>query len=570
MKRIPPAVSFAFVFLTAACVAPAQVTIGTVVNAASRIQSTSPFYGIAQGSLFAITGTGLGPDQLQQASFPLPTTDGLAGVTVQASVAGTLVDCIMVYVSTTEVGAILPSSTPLGSGTLTLNNNGATASEPIKVVATAFGVFRHNSADRAGQALAFNVSPDDGSTSPNSTVESVMPGQDVLINGTGLGAISSDETQSGVTDVPSPTIQVYVGIRPATVVSVGRGLCCDGLDADFPVPEGIAAWDVIRFTIPDGVAGCFIPVAVQIGAYVSNLATISIDPSGTSCTLQLSTLPSVHATDAKGLPSVGTITLSRSIGTALRANGTPTTTRTDSGLAGFLKFTSLPPGDVIVAETIYPANVCSINGFPGPDGTIIMNGNLVTPIPVTSVNLDAGPTITVRGPAGNRTLTRQMVAGRAIYSPTQFGNGTVGNYYDAGHYTVTGTGGPDVGPFTTAVDVPTVQFEWTNMPDVTKPLDRSKDLTIKWTGGVPNTQVTIAGGSSANGVGVAFLCAAPISAGQITVPAYVLEMLPVPTTAPLDAQFTLGNRSTTIFTATGLDLAAIHYSVAYTLDLRLQ
>ena len=72
-----------------------------------------------------------------------------------------------------------------------------------------------------------------------------------------------------------------MGIRPATVVSAGRGLCCDGLDADFPVPQGIAAWDVIRFTIPDGIVGCFIPVAVQIGAYVSNLATISIDPTGT-------------------------------------------------------------------------------------------------------------------------------------------------------------------------------------------------------------------------------------------------------------------------------------------------
>jgi hypothetical protein len=113
----------------AACVAPAQVTIGTVVNAASRIQSTSPFYGIAQGSLFAITGKGLGPDQLQQASFPLPTADGLAGITVQVSVAGMSVDCIMVYVSATEVGAILPSSTSLGSGTLTLNNNGATGIE---------------------------------------------------------------------------------------------------------------------------------------------------------------------------------------------------------------------------------------------------------------------------------------------------------------------------------------------------------------------------------------------------------------------------------------------------------
>jgi len=100
--------SFTFVFLASAGVAGAQVTIGTVVNAGSRIQSVSQFYGIAQGSLFAITGKGLGPDQLQQASFPLPTTDGLAGVTVQASIGGcATVDCILVYVSATEIGRMV-------------------------------------------------------------------------------------------------------------------------------------------------------------------------------------------------------------------------------------------------------------------------------------------------------------------------------------------------------------------------------------------------------------------------------------------------------------------------------
>jgi len=52
----------------------------------------------------------------QQASFPLPTIDGLAGVTVQASVGGAIVDCILVSISATEVAAILPSSTPIGTG----------------------------------------------------------------------------------------------------------------------------------------------------------------------------------------------------------------------------------------------------------------------------------------------------------------------------------------------------------------------------------------------------------------------------------------------------------------------
>src|SRR5450432_3846199 len=108
MRHIWLAKAFA-VFLGFTGFAAAQVTIGSVANAGSRLPSTSPFYGIAQGAIFSITGKGLGPDPLQQATFPLPTTDGLAGVTVQASVGGATVDCILVYVSSTEVGAILPS-----------------------------------------------------------------------------------------------------------------------------------------------------------------------------------------------------------------------------------------------------------------------------------------------------------------------------------------------------------------------------------------------------------------------------------------------------------------------------
>jgi uncharacterized protein (TIGR03437 family) len=558
--------SFAFLFLASAGVAAAQVTIGAVVNAGSRIQSTSSFYGIAQGSLFAITGKGLRPDPLQQASFPLPTTDGLGGVTVQANIGGTAVDCILVYVSSTQVGAILPSNTPLGTGTVTLNNNGVTASKPITVAAAAFGIFTQTPNNGAAQGLAFNVNSD-GSTTLNTTTQSVQPEQDVLINGTGLGAITSDETQSGVTDVPNTTIQVYVGVMPATVVSAGRGLCCDGLDPNYPIPQGIAAWDVIRFTIPDGVTGCAIPVVVQVGNMVSNLATLSIDPSGAACTLIPSILSAALTQQLAGKPNVtfGNVSLGRSIGMSVTAKGAVNTAKSDMGTANFLG--ENVPASMITAETIYPVNVCSINGYPGPNGTVVVNGNPVTIVPLKEVNLDAGPTLTISGPSGKRTITGQTVGMLGVYyAGVTLGNSTPGNYLDSGHYTITGPGGKDVGAFSASTDVPSAPFVWTNLPDVTAPLDRSKDLTINWTGGIPNTQVIVTGGSGTQ----AFLCAAAVGAGQITVPSYVLLSVP-PSGPPANVSgLGLSNRLVTLFTVSGLDIASINYSAGYSLNLIFQ
>jgi uncharacterized protein (TIGR03437 family) len=562
--------SFVVLFLAFAGFAAAQVTIATVVNAGSRIQSASQFYGIAQGSLFAITGKGLGPDDLQQASFPLPTTEGLGGVTVQASVGGATVYCIMVYVRATEVGAILPSMTPIGTGTVTVNNNGVTASKAITVVAAAFGIFPHRTAALAGQALAFSLAAD-GSTPPIGNAQSAQPGQDVMINGTGLGAISSDETQSGVSDVPAAAIQVYVGVKPAVVISAGRGLCCDGVEPDYPVPQGIAAWDVIRFTIPDGVAGCFIPVAVQIGNIVSNLATISIDSSGAACTPAVSTVPPEVTAQLAGKTgvSIGAINLGRGMSISATAAGVTNTTKRDTGGAAFVRYPNLP-ASMVAAEYLYPENVCQINGYPGPNGGAVVNGTEAPIVPQMAVGLDVGPSMTVKGPSGTRTIMKRTAGMLFDYPGVTFGDTTPGNYFDPGHYTVTGSSGKDVGAFTASTDVPATPFVWTNIPSPTTAIDRSKDLTLTWTGGIPNTQVTVLGAGLANGVTAAFLCAAPVSAGTITVPSYVLLNLPPTGSSIVPGSLNLQNRIVSTFTASGLDIATIAYGAGYTLNLKYQ
>jgi uncharacterized protein (TIGR03437 family) len=563
--------SFLVLLLASAGLASAQITITNVTNAGSRLPRTSPFGGVAQGALFVVTGRGVGPADFQQATFPLPTTAGLGGVTVQASVGGAIVDGIMVYVSSTEVAAILPSSTPLGTGTVTVNNNGATATAPITVVASAFGIFTLNYGFGAGIAAAFNVSPDDGSASPNGAKQSLQPGQDVLINGTGLGAITSDETQSGVTDVPNATLRVYVGVKPATVVSAARGACCDGLDPGYRVPRGIAAWDVIRITIPDGVTGCFVPVVVIANNFVSNVATVSVAASGSVCTPAVSTVPPEITAQLAGKTgaSIGAIGLGRATTMSVTAAGAITTRKIDSGSAAFVRYPNLP-ASVVAADYLYPENVCSVNGYPGPNGGVTVNGVETPIVPQMAVGLDAGSSMTVKGPSGTRAINKRTVGMFFDYPGVTFGDTTPGNYFDPGRYTVTGSGGKDVGAFTGSTDVPPTPFVWTNIPNPTTPIDRSKDLTVTWTGGIPNTQVTVTGGGLVNGVGSDFLCAAPVSAGTITIPSHVLLQLPAAGSSIVPLNLGVHNSSVSTFSASGLDVATIRYTFSYTLSLRYQ
>ena len=54
------------------------------------------------------------------------------------------------------------------------------------------------------------------------------------------------------------------------------------------------------------------------------------------------------------------------------AKGAINTTRSDTGAANFLG--ENVPASMVTAQTIYPVNVCSINGYPGPNGTVVVNG----------------------------------------------------------------------------------------------------------------------------------------------------------------------------------------------------
>src|SRR5580704_17251174 len=112
-----------FLLAIAASAAPA-IKSGGVVNAATNIPLAASGAGIAQGSYFAVYGTGLGPDTFASASVPYPATLGGASVTITPS-SGAAVQAFLTYAQAGQINAILPSTTPLGSSTVTVTYHGA-------------------------------------------------------------------------------------------------------------------------------------------------------------------------------------------------------------------------------------------------------------------------------------------------------------------------------------------------------------------------------------------------------------------------------------------------------------
>src|SRR5262245_2554806 len=121
----------------------AAPVITSIANAASNRGFSFP---LAQGSIFVIKGTGLGPASISIAPAAFQSTT-LSGTSVAVTVGTTTVNALMYYTSATQVAALLPSNTPItGPGMFTVTYNGQT-SNPVGhgLVASSVGIFTVNS-----------------------------------------------------------------------------------------------------------------------------------------------------------------------------------------------------------------------------------------------------------------------------------------------------------------------------------------------------------------------------------------------------------------------------------------
>ncbi|MGH9666258.1 MAG: hypothetical protein ACRD9L_17665, partial [Bryobacteraceae bacterium] len=475
-----------------------QIFYRGVVNAASYMAPGLPGGSIAQGSTFSIFGRRLGPPSTPSLSFPLQTV--LGGVSITVSKGAAVVNAIPVFLSAGQINAILPSNAPLGRVSLQLTFNGAKSnSVPLQVATSSFGMFTANSAG-SGPAIVQNfVSASE--TPTNQLQLSASHGQTVILWGTGLGP-------APFPDNIAPTAQnivqasVFVGGQAAQVTYSGRTPCCSGIDQ-------------VVFVVPDAApSGCWVPVMVQAGSVVSNAGTMAIGDNG-SCSEPSNAL-------AQGLIAGGNV--ASFLAARVSVHEDVAVTQPDdvtADLAGgylgnehqggfnFNPMFSLPPAGACTAYTV--------NGW-FPDDVSILPGMLPT-----GGLLDAGSP-SLSGAKGSVPMaTPSDIGGMAFASlggalsavPSLANKG----YLNPGSYTLSASGGHDIGSFQVTATVPNA-LNWTNRDQLVN-IDRTKPLTLNWTGANPGSTVFIAGGATdlpTNSTAF-FLCVAPPGVTSFTVPA---------------------------------------------------
>jgi uncharacterized protein (TIGR03437 family) len=488
-----------------------------------------------------IFGSNMGPGSLAAASLPYPTS--LSGTSLSVTVNGTTTKPYVVYTSAGQVGGLLPSNTPVGTGTITVTFNGTTsAPQPITVAPYSVGIFTVNQAG-TGPGIITTAN-----YAVNTLTTAASAGDADILWVTGLGPAGSSGSEAAGTAplaaLPS-TFQVYVGGVAAKIYGAARS-AYPGLDQ-------------IVFYVPSGVSGCHVPVVIQTGNTISNFVTMAIgtggvcsDPVGTGLTsTQLTQL------QQKGTVSLGSIGLFRSASPAMTIAGiTLPGSTTDEGSAVFERYTFQQYTAATGGINVTTYGACSVYFYTGQTATLAD--------PVTPVGLDAGPSITVTGPSGVKTLT-PLASSTGLYTATLGGVSNAPLFLTPGNYLITGPGGKDVGPINTNITLPPA-LTWTNAASIST-VNRSAGQLITWTGGDPSGTVAISGSNALvtnNGssiVAAGFECTAQDSAGQFTIPPVVLLSMPASSSGALgtSSSFSLGSLSVEAvsaiksFTATGLD-----------------
>jgi uncharacterized protein (TIGR03437 family) len=472
-------------------------SIGSVANAASNNSPGLPNAPIAQGAIFVLYGTDVGPANISFAS-PAFQTSSVDGTSVAVTMKGTSVNVPLYYTSAGQVAGLLPSDTPTGTGTITVTYGGQTSSKaPITVVENNLGIFTIDSSGRGPGIVTYadySLVSDDKAANcggPNTTCGAANPGDTLILWATGLGPVSGNDVSGAGLGVNMPNIplKLWLGGVQATVTYQGRSGCCVGEDQ-------------IVFTVPDNVpTGCAVPLLVQINDEVSNGVLMPVANGTRDCTPANPAFASEKLAEialAGKLGGYGSITLNAG------GTGNP-----DTAQISFGEILSYDPGTQPFSVTFFD------DLAPGTCG-VYNNLLSTTSPPMTFGNADAGSSFTIAGPNGSLTEP----AGSSQLSA----NGT---FLVPGAFTISGTGGANIGKFTADLTIPS--FPTLTSPSNLSSITRSSGFTVAWAGGGAgaNVQIQLFGTPGNTGLtGSQIVCEVPSSAGKFTIPAYVLAALP--------------------------------------------
>jgi uncharacterized protein (TIGR03437 family) len=466
--------------------------------------------GIAQGALFIIKGTGLADPNaqalpLQDSTKGLPTT--LNGASVKVTVGSTITVPVFYYAIGVQLALVLPSNTPVGTGTVTVTYNNLSGQAPITVVATAMGFDAYY-----GTGSGLGVATNNATGALYTYTNSIPPGGVAVLWGSGLGPDPArDNTYVGAGFNINNLAHVFVGGLDAQILYQGA--------SGYP---GVNQVDVI------------IPQAVTPGC---NVSLVGVTASGVPT--NFTTLPIGNGVCSD--PAFG-IT-----GTQLNNGGSQANVKTGfAGLIHAVQPSGTGTGTTTIDEGFASFGKVSGASYGSSSGSVSIGGCVVSQVVGTGTTgtttpLDAG-NLSVAGPLGNLALSS--------FTKGTYGGVATGTFIPStgGTFTFTGTGGADVGSFTAALSFPNPLMTWTNTAS-NATVTRSSGATVTWSGGGSGTVVSISGSSAAGSNTGSFTCIAPVAAGQFTVPSYILGAMPAGT-----GNMTVQNQSAYVpFTASGLD-----------------
>lgn len=509
--------------------------ITSVESAASQIAPGLPNGAVAQGSIILILGANLGPATLAIDPHTFQDTS-FSGTSLSVTVNGTTVSPLLYYTAGPYVAALLPSNTPVGTGTITATyNNQVGNAFPITVVANNLGIFTYT---EDGQGIAIvtypnytfvssGKAPDCGT--PLTSCGAANPGDVLIIWATGLGPISgSDAGGDGLAvNMPNIPVQLWLGGVSITPSYQGRSGCCIGEDQ-------------IVFKVPDNVmTGCAVPLFFQIGNEISNNTVIPVAPSGSRECIpsnpafgQIDFEPGVLS----GPVSYADLKLKRNeIGSG--------TGYVDSAKFQFVKILTYPAGTQAFFSTY-------VDNFPLGSCEVFNNLNPGVPPPAaTTAALDAGSSFTITGPNGSQVVAMGPGGGAARLS-------AAGTFLSPGNYTIAGNGGADVGKFQASVAVPTLPAVTSPSPNSTPTITRANGMTFTWNpSGTSGTLLIFAQSATDNTqtTGATAACYADPTTGTFTIPASAMLALPPGS----NAGFQVSPVSSQPFTASGLNLGIV-------------